>query len=125
MQPTFFDKFSNIAAAAVLFYFSIPNLLGPQENMPDFQQYEGVLGITMDTFRIGIGVSQIILAVLLLMVTFRDNGLMTKFVYLFLLLTMLGVLVMEFFVRPSPAALPLIAALVLIALSLWRIKTAV
>ncbi len=124
MQINLFDKVTNILAVVVLFFFSIPNLMGKQEEGQEFEQFDNVIGIATDTLRIATGVAEIMVAVLLLMVTFRTNELMSKFVFLFLLLTMVGALLLEFFVRPTPAILPVIAAVLLIALAVFRIKKA-
>lgn len=113
----------NIVSILVLIYFAIPKILGLPRSVAGFTQFESVLGINADFFRIFTGVSEVTMVILILIYAFTGKKIVGKIAFLFLLVTMLTALAIEFFVRPEPAMLLVIVAIVLSIFSIYKLKT--
>lgn len=116
------NQLINVATSAILIFFSLPKLLGKPQSIAGFEQFEKVLHIDADIFRVFTGVVELGLAMLLTLAIFNKNSLLGKIAFSFVLITMLTALILEFFARPEPKAILVFIAFVLAFLSLYRLK---
>ena len=112
----------NILSIIVLIYFAIPKIIGLSVSKAGFEQFQSVLQIDADFFRIFTGFSELIIVLLILTYVVSKNDLIGKIAYLFLLITMLSALGIEFLVRPTPVVLLVSIAIILSLTSIYQIK---
>ena len=60
-----FDKGSNLIAAGLMLFFSIPKLLGAEEVKEGFKQFESLVPIDLNVFRVFTGIVELSIAILL------------------------------------------------------------
>jgi len=113
----------NIISVLVLLYFAYPKILGLPQSVAGFTQFESVLGINADLFRLFTGFSELAMGFLILVYIFTNKKIVGKIAYLFLLLTMLTALLIEFIVRPQPVILLVVIAIVLSIFSIYKLKS--
>lgn len=113
----------NIVASAVMIFFAIPKLLAKPQSVAGFEQFEKVIYLNADVFRIFTGIAEFGIAILLLAFLFSKNHTIGKLAYLILLLTMITALGLEFFARPEPKMLLVIIAIILASASAYRLKS--
>lgn len=104
-------------------YFAIPKLLAMPESVAGFRQFESLVPIDADIFRVFTGLSEISMAILLLYFAISDKVKVGIATYLFLLTTMFTALGLEFFARPEPKTLLVVIAIVLVIFSVYQITS--
>ena len=115
-------KLFNLIAAAIMVFFAVPKLTGAARSVAGFVQFEEVLGLNADLFRVFTGVTEIGIAVLLVFISIRQFNKLGFLAYTVLSFTMIVGLGMEFFVRPEPKMLLVSIAILLLTLSLYRLN---
>tara|TARA_R110002073_G_scaffold40547_1_gene114840 strand:+ start:43849 stop:44244 length:396 start_codon:yes stop_codon:yes gene_type:complete len=113
----------NIIVIGLMTFFAIPKLLGKPQSIAGFKQFENAIHINADFFRIFTGISELGLALLILVFVFNKNKTIGKIAFSFLLITMITALALEFFARPEPKIMLVIIAVILALLSLYKLKT--
>ena len=113
----------NLVSVLVLLYFAIPKILGLPQSVAGFTQFESVLGIKASLFRLFTGFSELVMVILILIYMFTEKKVVGKIAYLFLLVTMLIALFIEFLVRPEPVLFLVIIAIVLSVFSIYKLKS--
>ena len=117
-----FNKVSTIIAAGLMAFFSIPKLIGVEESVQGFEQFKSLVPLDPNLFRIFTGIVELSIALLLIVYVVKNTINLGKLAYFLLLSTMMGALTMEFFARPEPEMMLVVIALVLAALSVFRLK---
>ncbi|WP_179375766.1 DoxX family protein [Winogradskyella wichelsiae] len=117
-----FNKISNLVAAGLMLFFAIPKLVGVEKSVQGFKQFQSLVPLDPTVFRIFTGTVELAIALLLLAYAIRNINNLGKLAYFLLLSTMIGGLTMEFFARPKPEMLLVVIALVLSALSIYKLK---
>ncbi|MGJ8549546.1 MULTISPECIES: DoxX family protein [Winogradskyella] len=117
-----FNKISNFVAAGLMLFFAIPKLVGVEKSVQGFKQFQSLVPLDPTVFRIFTGVVELAIALLLLAYAIKNINNLGKLAYFLLLSTMIGGLTMEFFARPKPEMLLVVIALVLSALSIYKLK---
>jgi len=116
------NQIINIIVIGLMTFFAIPKLLGKPQSIAGFKQFENAIHINADFFRIFTGVSELGLALLILVFVFNKNKTIGKIAFSFLLITMITALALEFFARPEPKIILVSIAVVLALLSVYRLK---
>ena len=116
------NRILNLIAAAIMIFFAVPKLTGAAKSKVGFIQFEEVLGINADLFRVFTGVTEIIIAILLIIISFKRLKKLDLLTYLLLSSTMVVALVMEFLVRPTPKLLLVGIAIFLLIISAYRLN---
>jgi hypothetical protein len=117
------DKIINIITIGLMTFFAIPKLLGKPQSVAGFNQFEKALHIDADFFRIFTGISELGLAVLILVFAINKSKTIGRIGYTFLLITMITALALEFFARPEPKMVLVIIAVILALLAVYKLKT--
>lgn len=117
------DQIINGIAIVVMIFFAIPKLLGKPQSIAGFKQFENAIHLDADFFRIFTGISELGLALLVLVFAFTKNKTIGKVAFGFLLITMLTALTLEFFARPEPKGILVVIAVILAFLSIYKLKT--
>ncbi|MBD0777886.1 hypothetical protein HPE56_08775 [Maribacter sp. ANRC-HE7] len=117
------NQWINIVASAMMLFFAIPKLLGQPQSKAGFEHFGKALKIDADIFRVFTGLSELGLAIVLLVFIFTKRAMLGKFAFLFLLAMMLTALGLEFFARPEPKMVLVVIAIILAAISIYRLKT--
>ena len=104
-------------------FFAIPKLLGKPQSIAGFKQFENAIHLNADFFRIFTGISELGLAILVLVFAFNKNIIIGKLAFSFLLITMITALGLEFFARPEPKIILVVIAVVLALLAIYRLRT--
>lgn len=117
------DQIINGIAIVVMIFFAIPKLLGKPQSIAGFKQFENAIHLDADFFRIFTGISELGLALLVLVFAFTKNKTIGKVAFGFLLITMLTALTLEFFARPEPKVILVVIAVILAFLSVYKLKT--
>lgn len=118
-----FNKVSNLVAAGIMIFFSIPKLTGDEDAINGFAQFESFVPIDINVFRIFAGVAELFIGILLIAYTIKNKENLGKIAYSLLLVTMLSAIVLEFFARPEPEAVLAAIAIFLSGLSMYKLKT--
>ena len=113
----------NIITILIMTFFAIPKLLGKPQSVAGFKQFENAIHLNADFFRIFTGISELGLAILVLVFAFNKNITIGKLAFSFLLITMITALGLEFFARPEPKIVLVIIAVVLALLAVYRLRT--
>lgn len=113
----------NFAVIAVMTIFAIPKLLGKPQSIEGFKQFENAIHLNADFFRIFTGISELGMALLFLVFAINKNTTIGKIAFLFLLITMITALGLEFFARPEPKIVLVIIAILLAVVSVYRLKS--
>ncbi|WP_396601881.1 hypothetical protein [Algibacter sp. R77976] len=113
----------NFAVIAVMTIFAIPKLLGKPQSIEGFKQFENAIHLNADFFRIFTGISELGMALLFLVFAINKNTTIGKIAFLFLLITMIMALGLEFFARPEPKIVLVIIAILLAVVSVYRLKS--
>ena len=113
----------NGIAILAMAFFAIPKLLGKPQSMAGFKQFENAIGVNAELFMVFTGISELIIATLILAFAVTNNLKIGKLAYGFLLITMITALGMEFFARPEPKIMLVIIAIVLAILSVFKLKS--
>jgi hypothetical protein len=116
-------KIGNYIAAGLMIFFSIPKLIGAEKSRKGFEQFKSLVPLDPDVFRLVTGIIELYIAILLIIYAIKNINNLGKLAYFLLLSTMIGGLIMEFFARPTPDMMLVIIAVLLTALSLYRLKT--
>jgi len=95
-------KITNLIASALMFLFGIQKIIGVEEAKAAFIQFQEIIGIDADLFRVFTGATEVGIAILLIFATIKQSSKLTFFAYAMLLSTMAGALTVEFFVREQP-----------------------
>ena len=117
------NKTSDLLAALLMLFFAIPKLIGAEKSVKGFEQFQSLIPIDPNIFRIFTGSVELIIALLLIFFTINNNKNIGKVAYFLLLSTMIGGLIMEFFARPEPAMMLVIIAILLSILSFFKLKS--
>lgn len=117
------NQIISIFIIGIMTFFAIPKLLGAAESVKGFKQFEAIVPLKPDIFRLFTGVSELGLALLFLVFVVNKNKTIGKIAFLFLLITMITALILEFFARPEPKIVLVVIAITLAILSLYRLKT--
>ncbi|GGG44752.1 hypothetical protein [Bizionia arctica] len=112
----------NLVSILILLFFAIPKILGQAKSVAGFNQFESLLGIDATFFRLFTGFSELAIIILILIYTFIRKKIAGKLAYLFLFVTMITALGIEFFIRPEPVMLLVIIAIVLSLFSIYQLK---
>jgi len=118
-----FNKVSNFIAAGLMVFFAIPKLVGIEKSVQGFEQFKSLVPLDPTFFRLFTGVVELVIGVLLLVYAIKHISNLGKLAYFLLLSTMLGGLTMEFFARPKPEMMLVVIAIILSALSIYKLKT--
>ncbi len=118
----FWNQITNFIPVIAMIYFAIPKLLGMPRSIAGFKTFESAIHINADFFRIFTGVSELVLATLILIFVFSKNKTIGIFAFAFLLITMITALVLEFFARPEPVTLLVVIALILASISIYKLS---
>lgn len=113
----------NIVIIGIMTFFATPKLLGKQQSVEGFKQFENAIHLNADFFRIFTGISELGLALLFLIFVINKNRALGKIAFSFLLITMITALALEFFARPEPKIILVIIAVILAVISIFRLKT--
>jgi len=113
----------NVVSMLLMVFFAIPKLLGAPQSAEGFIQFENAIHIDADFFRIFTGISELGLALLILIFIIKKNKNVGKLAFAFLLVTMITALGLEFFARPEPKMVLVIIAIVLASISIFKLKT--
>ncbi|WP_452231035.1 MULTISPECIES: DoxX family protein [unclassified Lacinutrix] len=116
------NQIINVLITAVMVFFAIPKLLGKPQSIEGFQQFENAFGIPADLFRIFTGIAELGLATLFIIFAINKNKTIGKIAFAFLLITMITALFLEFFARPEPKMILVIIAIILVLISVFRLK---
>ncbi|WP_230080239.1 DoxX family protein [Winogradskyella marina] len=122
-QMHIFNKVSNFIAAGLMVFFAIPKLIGVEKSVQGFEQFKSLVPLDPTFFRHFTGVVELVIAVLLLVYAIKRTKILGQLAYFLLLSTMLGGLTMEFFARPEPEMMLVVIAIILSALSIYKLKT--
>lgn len=117
------QKAGNLVAAVLMLFFSIPKLIGVEKSRVGFEQFKSLVPLDPNVFRIFTGVVELLIAILLIIYTIKNKESLGKIAYFSLLCTMIGGLIMEFFARPQPDMMLVVIAIILSALSIFRLKS--
>ena len=117
------DQIINSITILVMTFFAIPKLLGKPQSIAGFKQFENVIHLDADFFRIFTGISELGLALLVLVFAFNKNKTIGKIAFSFLLIIMISALALEFFVRPKPIITLVVIAVILATLAIYRLRT--
>ncbi|WP_066224632.1 DoxX family protein [Formosa haliotis] len=117
------NQILNVIAMVAMVFFATPKLLGKPQSVAGFKQFESALGIDADFFMLFTGISELVLAVLLLLFTVTHKKVLGKIAFGFLLITMITALGLEFFARPEPKMLLVVIAIGLASISIYKLKT--
>ena len=118
-----FNTISNLVAAGLMLFFSMTKLVGGEEVKANFKLMESLVPIDIDVFRMFTGVVELSIGLLLIMYTIKNKDSIGKLAYGLLVGTMAGALVMEFVAKPEPMIMMAVLALILFALSAYKLKT--
>ena len=113
----------NIVIIGIMTFFAIPKLLGKPQSIEGFKQFENAIHLNADFFRIFTGISELGMALLFLVFAINKNTTIGKIAFLFLLITMITALGLEFFARPEPKIVLVIIAILLAVVSVYRLKS--
>ncbi len=122
-KATIFEKATNLIAAALMLFFAIPKLIGVETVVAGFEHFKSLVLLDPNVFRIFTGVVQLLIVLLLIIYTIKNTNSLGKLAYFLLLSTMIGGLIMEFFARPEPMMMLVVIAIILSALSIYKLKT--
>ena len=117
-----FNKISDLIAAGLMLFFAIPKLIGVEKSVEGFKQFESLVPLDPDVFRVFTGVVEILIAILLIAYAIKKVASLGRLSYFLLLSTMLGGLTMDFFARPKPDMMLVVIAILLSALSIYKLK---
>ena len=117
------NQIINFAIIGVMTFFAIPKLLGNPQSIEGFKQFENVIHLDADFFRVFTGISELGLALLVLIFVINKNKTLGKLAFSFLLITMITALALEFFARPEPKLILVTIAVILSFLAIYRLKT--
>jgi len=117
------DQIINSITIVVMIFFAIPKLLGKPQSIAGFKQFENAIHLDADFFQIFTGISELGLALLVLVFAFTKNKTMGKVAFRLLLITTLTALTLEFFARPEPKVILVVIAVILAFLSVYKLKT--
>ncbi|WP_430410455.1 DoxX family protein [Kordia sp.] len=117
-----FNTVSNLIAAGLMLFFSIPKLIGVEKSVQGFEQFQSLVPIDPTIFRVFTGIVELTIAILLIIYTIKGINNLGKLAYFLLLATMIGGLTMEFFARPKPEMMLVVIAVLLSALSIYKLK---
>ncbi|CAH8281928.1 hypothetical protein EV196_11233 [Mariniflexile fucanivorans] len=117
------DQIINSITILVMTFFAIPKLLGKPQSIAGFKQFENVIHLDADFFRMFTGFSELGLAILVLVFAINKNKIIGKIAFSFLLITMITALTLEFFVRPKPIITLVVIAVILATLAIYRLRT--
>ncbi|MFD1551050.1 hypothetical protein DNU06_04385 [Putridiphycobacter roseus] len=115
------DQIINVFSIIVLVFFAVPKIMGMPKSVAGFTQFESVLGINADFFRLFTGGAELLIAILILVYMFTKNNKLGIVAFVFLLATMVSALVIEFLVRPSPVGLLVGIAIILSITSIYKL----
>ena len=118
-----FNTISNLVAAGLMLFFSMTKLVGGEEVKANFKLMESLVPIDIDVFRMFTGVVELSIGLLLIMYTLKNKDSIGKLAYVLLIGTMAGALVMEFVAKPEPMIMMAVLAVILFALSAYKLKT--
>lgn len=110
-------------SSAVMIFFAIPKLLGKEQSRAGFAEFENALAIDADLFMVFTGISELIIAALLISFLLNKNVILGKLAFLALLLTMITALGLEFLARQEPKPVLVVIAIILAIFSAYRLKT--
>lgn len=116
------NKGSNIVAAVLMVFFAVPKLLGAEKSIKGFEQFQSLVPLDPNVFRIFTGVVELIIASILIIYVIKNTNNLGKLAYFLLLSTMIGGLTMEFFARPEPVLMLVVIAIFLSILSIFKLK---
>jgi|GEM_PF-1629804 len=122
-MKTYIRQLINSVSIGLMLFFALPKLLGKPQSVAGFNQFEQAIGLNADFFRLFTGISELSLAVLILIFALKTHKMIGKIAYGALLLTMGVALGLEFFARPEPKYGLVIIAIVLALLSIFQLKT--
>lgn len=117
------DQIINTIIIFIMTFFAIPKLLGKPQSTAGFKQFENAIHLDADFFRIFTGISELGLAMLVLVFAFNKNKTIGKIAFSFLLIIMISALALEFFVRPKPIIALVVIAVILATLAIYRLRT--
>lgn len=103
-------------------FFAFPKLMGKPQSIAGFKQFEKAIHLNEEFFRIFTGIAELGIALLILIFAFSKNSLTGKFAYLFLLITMLSGLMLEFFARPEPKYMLVVIAIFLSLVAMYKLR---
>ena len=121
-KSTKLNTILNLVAAALMLFFSIPKLIGVEKSRVGFEQFKSLVPLDADVFRIFTGSVELLIAILLIIYAVNNKASFGKIAYFFLMSTMVGAIIMEFFARSEPDIMLTIIAFVLFGLSFYRLK---
>ena len=116
------NQIINIVIILAMVFFAIPKLLAKPQSIAGFKQFENAIHLNADIFRIFTGISELALALLILLFAIKGHQTIGKIAFAFLLTTMISALLLEFFARPEPKIVLVIIAIVLTLVSLYRLN---
>ncbi|PIB37443.1 hypothetical protein BFP72_06695 [Reichenbachiella sp. 5M10] len=117
------DHILNTTVLLTLTFFAIPKLLGKPRSVSGFEQFERVLGLDADFFRLFTGISELGMAVLILIFSISGNKVVGKLAFVLLLVTMIAALGLEFFARSEPKIVLVGIAITLAIISIYKLQT--
>ncbi|GAK76160.1 hypothetical protein JCM19314_3696 [Nonlabens ulvanivorans] len=117
-----FNTITNLVAGGLMLFFAIPKLIGIEKSVKGFEQFKSLVPLDADVFRIFTGSVELLIAILLIAFTINKKVNLGKIAYFFLLSTMIGGLIMEFFARPQPDIMLVVIAIILSVLSIYKLK---
>ena len=112
----------NVITVLAMTYFAIPKLLGKAMSVKGFEQFEHAIQLNATFFRIFTGLSELLMAIIVLVFIFTKNFKIGFFAYSFLFVTMISALSLEFFARPEPKMMLVKIAVVLVSFSIYQLS---
>ncbi|MCR1024808.1 DoxX family protein [Cellulophaga baltica] len=109
------ENILNAITIIIMVFFAFPKLTGIPRSIEGFKQFEIALGIPATFFRIFTGISEVALAILLIIAFVYKKQTLEKIAFAFLLITMLSAIVLELLARPEPKLI-LVAIAVFLAI---------
>ena len=104
-------------------YFALPKLIGLEQSIKGFSNFNQVVGIPNDLARYTTGIIELITAILLVLsLTLKRKAEVAHIIgYLLLSGTMLGGLLTEYLIRPEPKMMLVYIAIALLIIAVYQL----
>ncbi|TVZ22796.1 DoxX-like protein [Dokdonia sp. Hel_I_63] len=121
MKTTTIAKLLTIITIVAIGYFALPKLIGLEQSVKGFSNFNEVIGIPNNIARYVTGVVELITAILLILSLTRKSEVAHILGYLLLTGTMLGGLLTEYLIRPEPKMMLVYIAIALLIIAVYQL----
>ncbi|WP_396596370.1 DoxX family protein [Dokdonia sp. R86516] len=123
MKTTTIAKILTIITIVAIGYFALPKLIGLEQSVKGFSNFNEVIGIPNNIARYVTGIVELITAILLILsLTLTRKREVTHILgYLLLTGTMLGGLLTEYLIRPEPKMMLVYIAIALLIIAVYQL----